>query len=201
MSVPSISLCGEEACPARSWHLSIGLCADEHRAFSHLIGNDHEILGLRGKELPCPLADWSIYFTHRYHPKQEGRGLLTLAIASLPSSAAPIPWSPNVKDMQCRRMPPLAGWGTMKVRRPMSIGAWDRHRTETQGNAAGSELTRLAGIVGFRTFGALVHFPRGLRHGNRTCSSRQSGSGPVVPLSSCAGSACGVRSCWERGKT
>jgi hypothetical protein len=33
----------------------------------------------------------------------------------------------------------------------MSIGAWNRHRSEKQGNAAGSGLTWLAGIVLFRT--------------------------------------------------
>ena len=31
--------------------------------------------------------------------------------------------------MQCMRTPPLAGWGAMKARRPMSIGAWNRHRS------------------------------------------------------------------------
>ena len=29
----------------------------------------------------------------------------------------------DVKDMQCKCVPPLAGWGTVQVRRPMSIGA------------------------------------------------------------------------------
>jgi hypothetical protein len=53
----------------------------------------------------------------------------------------------DVKDMQCKCMPPLAGWGTIKVRHPISIGAWNRHRSEEQGNAAGAGLTRLAGIV------------------------------------------------------
>ena len=84
--------------------------------------------------------------------------------------------------MQCRRMPPLAGWGTMKVRRPMSIGARNRHRSEKQGNAAGLGLTRLAGIVILCTLYSLVRFPGGFRHGNYMCSSRQSGSGSVVPL-------------------